>query len=197
MHWAERRRRSHTLGSTRRGSATGCLRSYMNSIQASTEWKLLLAAMSGGPTSTQTLKGRWRLATTVQECATLRRRHYFSHGGDYMTLAESAYWLCRVSREIFLHGRRCPLQMARDLRHDKDNNREHHQHSASPFLFVWLSRRNSEWQWSSIHLGPVCWLPETEWSQTHQVCSIPSCSQRSCWKNGPSSEERSQACFMT
>ena len=61
-------------------SATGCLRSYTNSIQASTEWKPLLAAMSGGQTSTQTLKGRWRLATTVQECATLRRRHHFSHG---------------------------------------------------------------------------------------------------------------------
>ena len=61
-------------------SATGCLRSYTNSIQASIEWRPLLAAMSGGQTSTQTLKGRWRLATTVQECATLRRRHHFSHG---------------------------------------------------------------------------------------------------------------------
>ena len=115
----------------------------------------------------------------------------------YTTLAESAYRLCRVSRDIFLRGRRRPLQVARDLRHDKDNNREDHQHSVSPFLFLWLSRRNSEWQWSSIHLGPVCWLHETEWSQTHQVCSIPSCNQRSCWKNGPSSEERSQACFTT
>ena len=61
-------------------STTGCLRSYTISIQASTEWKPLLAGMSGGPTSTQTLKGRWRLATTVQECATLRWWHHFSHG---------------------------------------------------------------------------------------------------------------------
>ena len=36
------------------------------------------------------------------------------------------------------------FQVARDLRHDKDNNREDYQHSVSPFLFLWLSRRNSE-----------------------------------------------------
>ena len=72
-----------------------------------------------------------------------------------------------------------------------------HQLSASSFLFLWLSRKNGEWQQSSVHIGPVCGLPETEWSQTHQVCPIPSCNQRSCWKNGLSSEERCQVCFTT
>ena len=153
--------------------------SYTNNTQASTEWRPLLAAMSGGPTSTQTLKGRWRLAATAQERATLRRRHCFSHGhGLHDTGRECILTMPSIKGNIS-SWRRHPLQVAGDLSHDKDNNREDHQHSASPLLFLWLSRGDSEWQWSSIDLGPVCWLPETEWSQTHQVCSIPSCNQRS------------------
>ena len=62
----------------------------------------------------------------------------------HTTLAESVYRLCRVPKEKFPRARRRPLHVARDLRYDKDDDGDDHQHSTSPLLFLGFSGRSSE-----------------------------------------------------
>ena len=106
LSWALKR--SHTLGFMCPGTscflwqaAWGATQKPLPSQNESPCSQLCLVAQHR-----QTLKGRWRLATTVQHSADSTSSAMVM---AYMTLAESAYWLCRVSREIFLRGCWCPL----------------------------------------------------------------------------------------